>query len=308
MLISYGDYGKCVGSECDGVPTGTVEIEGRRLCETCETKEYGSDSPETENCSVVLSYRESDAKFKCLAYNDEESCKSKEVSFKDFFLGTCCEPASKVLVENEKAQEKQLNAVHYFYEDELNSLRGTKDAYATSKAKITRQGRSIKRHEGILEQLKKQAEEAEKKLIEAKKKVVDEEKLIEKKKKYVDEKKQENEYDKEDFIHREKEKNAVLKRFKQLSYEFHPVAAKLSLDEEVDAKESRKDFQYCKGCNEDYNDTDRQKSFLARCGHVACYECFKDEADDEDHPYCPLRWARDCQIKFHLHQVKPLYE
>ena len=69
----------------------------------CATKEAASD-PEFNLPRFEDFERTSDAIFKCPAYEKEGSCKSEEVIFRVFFLGTCCEPASKVLVENEKGK------------------------------------------------------------------------------------------------------------------------------------------------------------------------------------------------------------
>ena len=81
------------------VPLETWRIQGRILCEVCATKEYGSKFDEE---SDEVDPEPSDARFKCPAYEKEGSCKSKEVSIGNFFMGTCCEQASKVFVENEK--------------------------------------------------------------------------------------------------------------------------------------------------------------------------------------------------------------
>ena len=66
----------------------------------------------------------------------------------------------------------------------------------------------------------------------------------------------------------------------------------------------------CRVCGEFYNDTERRKSFLTKCGHVACLKCFKDEfTDDIDYPYCPWHiTAKDCETEYYQHDVKPLFE
>ena len=79
----------------------TAEYDGYRLCRQCaekENKEKGEDYFFASDYTFVTS----DAKFKCPAYGIDGSCKSLEVSFKDFYLGSCCQPASKWLTENKK--------------------------------------------------------------------------------------------------------------------------------------------------------------------------------------------------------------
>ena len=101
-------------------------------------------------------------------------------------------------------------------------LEVTKNTCVTSKAKLRKTEKSLKLDEDDLEKLKK--------------KVKDAEDLIGKKRRYVEYAKWKYEKDKKDLSNREKEKNVVLKRFKQLSYEYHPVATKLFLDEQVESK------------------------------------------------------------------------
>ncbi|CAG5098686.1 Oidioi.mRNA.OKI2018_I69.XSR.g15887.t1.cds [Oikopleura dioica] len=290
MLVSFGKYGECVGSECDGVPTKIWPIRGRNLCEICATKEYGSNFFRTERTHVVLS----DAKFKCPAYDKEGSCKSKDVCFKGFFMGSCCEPASKVLFENEKAQEKQLKVVHYYYNEEYKYLNDYKNECEKAKSTVTTTEQTIKRDEEALKKLKKKVEEAEKSLEEKKKDLKDEQEDYEAEKKLL--------------IDQEKEKKDALKRFRQISYEYHSVAAKFSFDDEVEAKENRKDNQYCKFCNEDYNDTHRRKSFLPSCGHVACRDCFRNADEEDGVKICPVHWTTGCFNRYFDYNVCTLYE
>ncbi|CAG5098986.1 Oidioi.mRNA.OKI2018_I69.XSR.g16147.t1.cds [Oikopleura dioica] len=291
MLISYGKFGKCVGTECDGVPLGTAEIQGRNLCGVCATEEYGSDFLETEDTS----FEQSDAKFKCPAYGKEGSCNSKMVSIDVFYLGTCCEPASKVFVENKKAQEKQLKVVHHFYRIEFENVHCSKNFFESTKCQM----------KGIEDEIQRDQEALEEKM----KKVEEDKKILEGKKKHLERMNQNHEASKRQLIKNENVKNDVLKRLKQLSYQYHSVATKLSLDEDVEAKENRKDFEYCKACGENYNETDRRKSFLPTCGHVACLKCFEEDAcEQDDYPFCPMNWVKDCDNQYYLHEVRRLYE
>ena len=79
----------------------TTEIDGYRLCEQC-AKKKSKEKGESHFTVWRYPFVPSDAKFKCPAYNTDESCKSLGVSFRDFFLGSCCKPASNWLTENKK--------------------------------------------------------------------------------------------------------------------------------------------------------------------------------------------------------------
>ncbi|CAG5105957.1 Oidioi.mRNA.OKI2018_I69.chr1.g2604.t1.cds [Oikopleura dioica] len=285
VLVSYGKFGKCHGSQCDGVPFETWPMEGRNFCEVCATKEYGSDFKNAKDLYSEIS----DAKLKCPAFDNEGSCKSEDIDIWEFYRGSCCEPASKVLTENKQAQEKQLKVVNQFYKDDFHSLQGIEDSHENTKNIIEKTEERLKREEMAL-----------KKMMEK----------VEKTKKYLETQKNNYEAEKKSINQCEKEKNESLKRFRQLSYEYHSVAAELSLDDEVEAKENRKQYLYCRVCGEFYNDTDRRKSFLTKCGHVACLKCFKDDfTDDIDHSSCPWHIrVMDCENEYYQHDVKTLYE
>ena len=85
----------------------TVRIGGRRLCEICAKKELG-DGAEDIIDTEYGGFIGSDAKFKCPAYDQEGSCQSMELSYTTFYMGSCCEPASKVLVENKNGKAMAL--------------------------------------------------------------------------------------------------------------------------------------------------------------------------------------------------------
>ena len=120
------------------------------------------------------------------------------------------------------AQEKQLSVVHYYYMDEHNFLWEMKRDFERSTNRVKKAGESIKKEEEALEIMKKKVEEAEKSLEE--------------KKKDLEEKKKRSESDKKCVLECEIEKSALLKRFKQITYEYHSVAAKFPYDDEIEAK------------------------------------------------------------------------
>jgi hypothetical protein len=76
--------------------SASLEIVERILCKECAIEIYGDDNVRD---AVV---HPSDATFRCPALGREGSCKSETVSYRQFFTGSCCEPALRWLTKNEK--------------------------------------------------------------------------------------------------------------------------------------------------------------------------------------------------------------
>ena len=74
--------------------SASLEIVEKILCKECAIEIYGTVR------DVVV--HPSDATFRCPALGREGSCKSETVSYRQFFTGSCCEPASRWLTKNEK--------------------------------------------------------------------------------------------------------------------------------------------------------------------------------------------------------------
>ena len=89
-------------------PAETVEMDGEVLCNECAIKIYGNENFRTVTDAV---FHPSDATFRCPAYHCEESCKSQAVSYRQFFIGSCCEPALRWLTKNENGKSSFPNSV-----------------------------------------------------------------------------------------------------------------------------------------------------------------------------------------------------
>ena len=81
--------------------TADSEVDNRRFCRQCAEKE-GPLLGRSKWWHEYLTYDPSDAEFKCPAYDTDGSCKSLKVSFEEFYLGSCCQPASTWLIQNKK--------------------------------------------------------------------------------------------------------------------------------------------------------------------------------------------------------------
>ena len=75
-----------------------LEIIDRILCKECAIEIYGNDFVRD------AALHPSDATFRCPALGREGSCKSEAVSYRQFFTGSCCEPALRWLTKNEKGK------------------------------------------------------------------------------------------------------------------------------------------------------------------------------------------------------------
>ncbi|CAG5105256.1 Oidioi.mRNA.OKI2018_I69.chr1.g1966.t2.cds [Oikopleura dioica] len=125
FVTSYGNFGKCFN--CDDPCESTGVIRGRRFCEGCKELNYPKED---------TIFRESDATFKCRA----ENCGAEKLSFREFFIGSCCEAAlakepydfiaakdeheiiNKIYLQTKKERHSSLTA-SFFAKRELRSAR-----------------------------------------------------------------------------------------------------------------------------------------------------------------------------------------
>ena len=94
------------------IPAETAQFDNKRLCRTCAEKSNvdqidGLPTPDLHLLIESKRFDKSDAEFKCPVFATDGSCKSERISFREFYLGSCCEQASKWLTENEKGKKTQ---------------------------------------------------------------------------------------------------------------------------------------------------------------------------------------------------------
>ena len=75
----------------------TAEIFGKRICEACNATKYPQNK--------TAAFQPSDAKFACPALNN---CQAKNLSLREFWVGTCCENAYRGTYLNGKFIHKAL--------------------------------------------------------------------------------------------------------------------------------------------------------------------------------------------------------
>ena len=187
------------------------------VCRECAKSIYGNEAVQ----SAV--FHPSDAKFKCPASElSDKSCKSETVSYRAFFTGSCCEPASRWLTKNEKGkihlsetevliywtisgQKEKLKVVQRFCNKSMMDLRKAKeDSERLSKEKKEEE-RRIESNERTLENLKKANEQSRKNITKKSNEIG----VLKKRIRELDE-----DYD------------SASKRMNQLSFEYFDVAKK----------------------------------------------------------------------------------
>ncbi|CAG5098380.1 Oidioi.mRNA.OKI2018_I69.XSR.g15615.t1.cds [Oikopleura dioica] len=238
-VTSIGKFGKCEGTECDGVPAETIEINKERLCQICAKKKHGDAALQGKT------FDKSDAVFKCPAFSTDGSCNSDKISFHEFYLGSCCEQASKWLTDNDKARKKKLDVIAKLHEDIEREKKRTKRECEEVK-KSNAQMENLQRLKKVsIERTLKEIEEIDRKL--GKKREVQE--AMEKK-----------------LEEKDREMDIVSKRYKQLSYEYHEITKK---DDEKEEEEENSGAATCQVCFEKYSDDYESRKWLLRhCGHI----------------------------------------
>ena len=171
-------------------PAETVEMSKKIICKIM-CKECAIEIHGKKKLRDAVSHP-SDATLKCPAFDNEGSCKSERVSYRQFFIGSCCESASRWLTKNEKGkiklpypvgkvvlgQKEKLKIVESFCSKSMTELH---EANEKSKALIAENGideERIKQNEKRIEELKKSNDqmknnwhEKEEKIAELKSKV-----------------------------------------------------------------------------------------------------------------------------------------
>ncbi|CAG5113136.1 Oidioi.mRNA.OKI2018_I69.chr2.g7276.t1.cds [Oikopleura dioica] len=275
-ITSYGQFGMCQGSDCDGVPSETVKIGNERFCEKCAKTKHS-----ISKTTLFYKFEKSDAEFKCPSFTETGSCKSRKISFREFFLGSCCEKASKWLTTNEKAQRKKLAVIREFHVQAKGEKTKAKNKLDDKKKKIEEIENSQVYRKKTIREISKTIQETDKEIAETKKVQEKTEEILKQK----DEKLQ-----------------FVAKRYKQVSYEYYGVSC-----QEYKADENENAGKKCRVCMEEYGDDwFKNKMVLRGCGHVACRRCLEQiiyNDDDEDErgrcPHCRQWFYEGTMIKIH---------
>ncbi|CAG5105019.1 Oidioi.mRNA.OKI2018_I69.chr1.g1762.t1.cds [Oikopleura dioica] len=136
FVTSHGSFGKC--AECQQLRRSTTEINGERYCKICFLKH-----PPGKKIAV---FEETNAKFRCY-----KKCGANQLSWRDFFIGSCCEDAASWI--DSKFKYDILAAVNQIYEELLEEEKAQKNKRERAHKKV--------------EDLKKQLEMAENDAVDA---------------------------------------------------------------------------------------------------------------------------------------------
>jgi len=242
FVIDHGARGKC--HSCERFYSETASINNKAICRTCFSKNHPNNS--------TAKFEKSDAKFRCI-----QKCGAENLSFDEFFVGTCCVGASTSFLHRIK---KFFLKFKFFLEIFFqNSF--TQKLYEESREK-----------EGIAEI---KAEKAEKKVKACKRALDDAEKEAKEALDDLSDKKK---------WRKKVQKRALLvatKAMKEdnsdLENEIEAENGDRNSDQQTDTNK-----ETCTVCFEIYGVGDRQKSAIFPCGHQACYGCLSSLP-----PRCP---------------------
>ncbi|CAG5106214.1 Oidioi.mRNA.OKI2018_I69.chr1.g2742.t1.cds [Oikopleura dioica] len=268
FVTSYGSIGKC--SSCGYAVKKTANINGERYCGSCALEKF----PENKSAK----FEETDAKFKCYAGVNGKSCGADQLSYREFYIGTCCKDAAHTggsLYKYERAE-----IVNEIYKD-------------------------VREEEGI----------AEKKAEDAKKKVAETAKMIKESEKVVNEALKNVEKANAAFIDAQKaeeESNAELGKIKTFRRKVQTRSLFLTEDamnednttaEPPEPKKSRKapeedNKPKCRICFELF-DENHPKAVLTSCGHTACLNCLSS---------LPQKTCPSCRKKFTKRNILQVFE
>jgi len=275
LVSDKGTTGQCVRG-CFPVPT-TVIRDGKRLCSYCLDDKYEKN----------FVYDEFDGKFECPAKLTNESCWANHLSPREFWIGTCCEAASRwknsYYRQNDKVDDQMVKVLRKYYLETKRSFQEAEKESETCVRDIgSMQVKSFELERTAIEaelaarnaiskaeKAKKEAEDAKKKLEERKKKAENLQKRVRSVK---------------------KDYERTRKRMRLLSSELPEAYGRNCVTESVERS--------CPICFEEYakgEDLEHQESALP-CGHRFCFPCIVQCKE------CPT-----CRKKFTKRQIYKLF-
>ncbi|CAG5113278.1 Oidioi.mRNA.OKI2018_I69.chr2.g7397.t1.cds [Oikopleura dioica] len=140
-VTSSGLIGKCFS--CGGAPKSTAAINGHRYCKKCVIKKFPTQKDPK--------YDETDAKFKCYASNIDRGCGAEELTYREFYVGSCCENAANST--RPKMRYERAAVVNEIYEE-------TRKEEGLAEERNTNAAKKVEEAEKALEEAKLEKENA----------------------------------------------------------------------------------------------------------------------------------------------------
>ena len=234
------------------------------ICRSC-WKEVGYFSSPTK----------SDAKFRCPGSALNQSCGAEDLSFDDFFLGSCCEIGLQ-WPDSVNDHFEKVKRIQFLYEDSNREIESQKKSFKTSLHNLDVRKRNV-------EICRNNVEAAKNKLKIAQDELQRNETNLENTKSQI------TEYEEKIAAGEESSRKRRARMMVFFADMVH--AEKVPKVDTVAYKNS------CNVCLENYSSPERQECALP-CGHRSCYTCLLELP----HKTCPI-----CRQDFTVDQIYKLF-
>ncbi|CBY18623.1 unnamed protein product [Oikopleura dioica] len=263
-VTDFGTRGKCFGCTHASGFTAEIKTTGKgseRYCKFCVTQKF----PEAK-----AKYEKTDAKFSCpacLSKNESLRCNTKELTYDEYYVGSCCKNAGLWTYKTGKLFRQM--TVQHIYEDARKDEDSAETAVENADAKVVEAKK-------VLENCEKTACEAAHVLDEKKKW----RKTVQKRALFLA-----NEAMKED--------NSDLE-----DSDYEPEDGESEAAEEADEEhEFLLEKMSCKVCMEKFDD-EHPEATIIPCGHKSCFHCLSS---------LPNKACPTCRAEFTMENVYKLY-
>jgi hypothetical protein len=219
--------------------------------------------------------KRSDAKFRCPGSALNQSCGAENLSFDDFFLGSCCETALR-WTDSVNDHYEKIKRIQFLYEDSNREINDHKKSLKTNTHRLDVYERHIEISRNKVEAVKKQ-------LMLAQDEVKRNEACLEKAK---------NEITKCEEKIAAGEETSRKRKARMMVFCAAMVDA-----EKVPKIDTDADKNTCNVCLENYSSPDRQECALP-CGHRFCYKCLLE---------LPQKTCPTCRQDFTVDQIYKLF-
>jgi len=261
LVTDFGTRGKCVN--CANASEFTADIQSKRYCKSCVAKNFPN---------VKVEFEKTDAKFSCPAsISQKVVCDAKELTYDEFYVGSCCENAALWTYELGKLCRQM--TLQHIYEDARKAEDAAEKISENADAKVVEAKK-------ILENLEQAAADAVKSLGERKKwrKTVQKRAL---------------------FLAKEamKEDNSDIEEGSDYEPDDEEVEDAEVEEEADEEREELLEKMTCKVCMEKFDD-EHPEATIIPCGHKSCFQCLSS---------LPNKVCPTCRADFAIENVYKLY-
>ena len=237
-----------------------------RFCLSC-CRELGNHS--------MPDARSSDAKFRCPGSSSNQSCGAEDLSFDDFFLGSCCEIALR-WTDSVNDHYEKVKKIQFLYESSNREINEQKKSLKISLHNLDVRKRNVEISRNKVEAAKKQLQFAQ---DEVKRNEANLENI-------------KNEIIKYEEKISAGEVTSIKRKARMMVFFAHMVDA-----EQMPKIDTEAEKNSCNVCLENYSSPERQECALP-CGHRSCYTCLLE---------LPQKTCPTCRQEFTVDQIYKLF-